>query len=364
MTGLRAAAPAGGAVTGLADQSVPGTTDSAVGLAATALPDVHFGGEFGGLAGPVLVSYDQFRSADAGAARRFFSAAYAPAWQLRSFTSGSTVTHRRCETAGMMLDDVLIQGRAQFEISCDERILVVQPRSGSLTATGGSSLAPDSPRLVAAGLPCLLEANTARFQIISVAADVLRKVAADRHLPLPRRIQFLAARPRSRAAVRAWHRALDYVTATFGSAETARQPLTVASTAALLAAMLLECYPSNVTAEQDLLSDPTVPEPLKEAVSFIHTHVGRDIGISDVAEALHLTPRAVQYLFRQRLDTTPTEYVRRVRLHRAHHELIVGDWSSISVGEVAQRWGFVHTGRFSVLYRQTYGQSPHTTLRL
>ena len=29
----------------------------------------------------------------------------------------------------------------------------------------------------------------------------------------------------------------------------------------------------------------------------------------------------------------------------------------------AQRWGFAHTGRFAVLYRQTYGQSPHTTLR-
>jgi transcriptional regulator GlxA family with amidase domain len=70
----------------------------------------------------------------------------------------------------------------------------------------------------------------------------------------------------------------------------------------------------------------------------------------------------VQYLFRQRLDTTPTEYLRRVRLHRAHQELIAGDRSSATVTGIAQRWGFAHTGRFAVLYREVYGQSPHTTL--
>ena len=87
------------------------------------------------------------------------------------------------------------------------------------------------------------------------------------------------------------------------------------------------------------------------------------MAVADVAAAVHLTPRAVQYLFRQRLDTTPTEYLRRVRLHRAHQDLINCDRSATTVTEVAQRWGFAHTGRFAVLYRQAYGQSPHTTLR-
>ena len=29
----------------------------------------------------------------------------------------------------------------------------------------------------------------------------------------------------------------------------------------------------------------------------------------------------------------------------------------------AQRWGFAHTGRFAVLYRHAYVQSPHATLK-
>jgi hypothetical protein len=32
------------------------------------------------------------------------------------------------------------------------------------------------------------------------------------------------------------------------------------------------------------------------------------------------------------------------------------------VRAIAARWGFMHTGRFAVFYRQTYGRSSQTTL--
>ena len=207
------------------------------------------------------------------------------------------------------------------------------------------------------------EVNTARFDVVGITADVLRRAAGDLGAPLPEQIRFLDGRPRSRTRVRAWHRALDYVIATFASAHTADQPLIAAGAAPLLCTALLECFPSNATAEHDLLSDPEVPEALKDAVSFIHRHAALGVGVGDIAATVHLTPRAVQYHFRHRLDTTPTEYLRRVRLHRAHHDLMASDRSNATVTEIAERWGFAHTGRFAVLYRQTYGESPHTTLR-
>jgi methylphosphotriester-DNA--protein-cysteine methyltransferase len=73
--------------------------------------------------------------------------------------------------------------------------------------------------------------------------------------------------------------------------------------------------------------------------------------------------RAVQYLFRKHLDVTPTEHLRRVRLQRDHLDLLAGHRSTTTVSEVARRWGFGHTGRFAVQYRETYGVSPHMTLR-
>jgi AraC-like DNA-binding protein len=50
-------------------------------------------------------------------------------------------------------------------------------------------------------------------------------------------------------------------------------------------------------------------------------------------------------------------------LHRAHQDLLAGSNGTATVSSIATRWGFAHTGRFAVLYRQTYGQSPHQTLR-
>jgi AraC-like DNA-binding protein len=309
------------------------------------------------------VRIEQFHTSDAVTARRFFANAYVPGWRLTGLATGSAVSHRRCQARAMTLDEVVIEGRVRCEVPAADAVVVIQPCAGWLSVSDGPLQTADCPVLVAHGMSCVLNLNAARFGVVSIAPDVLHKAAADRRVPLPQQIQFLSGQPRSAAAVRAWHRALDYVSATLACADTAQQPMIAAAAAPLLATVLLECYPSNVTAEQDLLSDPAVPEALKDAVSFIHRHVAGDVGVNEIADAVHLTPRAVQYLFRQRLDTTPTEYVRRVRLHRAHQDLRSADYASATVTEIAQRWGFAHTGRFAVLYRQTYGRSPHTTLR-
>jgi len=306
--------------------------------------------------------YDQARTIDSRAVRQFFAGAYSPGWRVAGLTSRSAASHRRCEAGLLTIDDVMVQGRMAFEVPASDRIVVIQPRAGSIGVAGGQYVGVDAPVLVADGMSCALQCNGARFDVVSLAADAMHKVAADWRPPRLAQTHFLDWRPRSRSAVRAWHRALDYVTLTLASADTAQQPLITAGLAPLLAGSLLECYPSTAT-EQDLTDEPEMPESLKDAVSFIHRHAAREVGINDVAAAVHLTPRAVQYLFRRRLGTTPTEYMRGVRLSGAHQDLIGGTTSSTTVTEIAQRWGFAHTGRFAVLYRQTYGQSPHTTLR-
>jgi AraC-like DNA-binding protein len=285
------------------------------------------------------VRYEQFRTVEPEAARRFFARAYAPGWGVSGLTSRSSVTHGRCAAGSMAVDEVLIQGPSVFEIPSGETVVVIQPRSGALTVRGAPLPNVDCPVLIAHGMSCALRVNGARFDVVTVPADALQKVAADWQAPLSKHIRFLNWRPISRG----------------------QQPMIVAAMAPLLAGALLECYPSNVT-EQHVAGDPSLPETLKDAVAFIHRHAADDVSINDIATAVHLTPRAVQYLFRRQLDTTPTEYMRRVRLHRVHQELIAGERATTTVAEIARRWGFAHTGRFAVLYRQTYGQSPHTTL--
>lgn len=311
---------------------------------------------------PAAVRYEQFRTVEPEATRRFFAGAYDPGWRVSGLTNPTVVTHRRCIAGSMAVDEVLIQGRMDVEIPPADTVVVIQPRAGSLTVTGGPFPNMDCPVLIAHGMSCALRVNGARFDVVTIAADALYTVATDWQASLSRQIRFLDWRPRSHGTLRAWHRALDYVTASLAAPDTAAQPLIVAAMVPVLAGALLECYPYSVT-EQDPAGDPALPETMKEAVAFIHRHASGDVSINDIAAAVHLTPRAVQYLFRRQLDTTPTEYVRRVRLNRAHEELITAAPSNSTVTEIARRWGFAHTGRFAVLYRQVYGQSPHTTLK-
>jgi hypothetical protein len=59
----------------------------------------------------------------------------------------------------------------------------------------------------------------------------------------------------------------------------------------------------------------------------------------------------------------PRNPLRRVRLARAHDELVDAEPGATTAMAVAQRWGFTHYGRFAAQYRQRFGRSPGETLR-
>jgi AraC-like DNA-binding protein len=141
-------------------------------------------------------------------------------------------------------------------------------------------------------------------------------------------------------------------------------PLVLGHVSRLLAAVTLSTFPNTAIADPTP-HDRTDHQPvlLRRAIEFVDANVTHDIGLADIAEAVHVTPRAVQYMFRRHLDTTPLQYLRRMRLHYAHQDLRAADPARDSVNTIAARWGFMNLDRFAVLYRQTYGQSPQTTLR-
>jgi transcriptional regulator GlxA family with amidase domain len=107
----------------------------------------------------------------------------------------------------------------------------------------------------------------------------------------------------------------------------------------------------------------TRPPVLRHAVEFIDENANLDIGLNDIAAAVHVTPRTLQYVFRRHLDSTPLEYLRRVRLLRAHRDLQAADPTVDTVTAIAGRWGFTHAGRFSVAYKRVFGTAPSATLR-
>ena len=119
---------------------------------------------------PVAVRYEQFRTVDVFAARRFFAGAYQPGWRLTGLASGSAVSHRRWQARSVTLDEVAIEGRARCEVPAADSVLVIQPRAGSLTVADGPIPTADCPVLVAHGISHALNLHAARFDVVSIAA--------------------------------------------------------------------------------------------------------------------------------------------------------------------------------------------------
>jgi transcriptional regulator GlxA family with amidase domain len=105
-------------------------------------------------------------------------------------------------------------------------------------------------------------------------------------------------------------------------------------------------------------------ETLDRAIEFVERRAGLDTEVADIAEMAGVTVRAIQLAFRQHLDTTPTAYMRAIRLEHAHRQLVdstPGD--GITVTRTAVDWGFANPSRFAAYYRAAYGRPPGQTLR-
>jgi AraC family ethanolamine operon transcriptional activator len=73
--------------------------------------------------------------------------------------------------------------------------------------------------------------------------------------------------------------------------------------------------------------------------------------------------RTLLRAFRSICGTTPSRYLRAVRLEMARQALLSPHTDATTVTQVAMRFGFRELGRFAGNYRAIFGESPSMTLR-
>lgn len=214
-------------------------------------------------------------------------------------------------------------------------------------------------------LPCSGRICKARYTITMLEPDLLSRVAADAPGRRPEPVRLTDHRPHSPAAARHLRRTIGYLRDhLLADPDFAVQPLIASTAAQHLAAGVLAAFPNTA------LTEPTAtdrndahPVTLRHALAYIDDHADEPITVADIAEAAHVTVRALQYAFRRHLDTTPLAHLRRVRLSHAHADLLAATpLDGTTVTDVAAHWGFFHPGRFAALYRAAYGCPPHRTL--
>lgn len=99
------------------------------------------------------------------------------------------------------------------------------------------------------------------------------------------------------------------------------------------------------------------------ALEYLHHRAHEPITPADAARATGLHPRTFQLHLARHLDTSPTIYLRDIRLDRVRAELAQQSPDDTTVAAVARAWGFAHLGRFSAVYRARFGEHPRDTLR-
>jgi AraC-like DNA-binding protein len=75
-----------------------------------------------------------------------------------------------------------------------------------------------------------------------------------------------------------------------------------------------------------------------------------------------VSPRTLEYAFRENLGLSPGAFVRQLRLHALRRELLASRLGKSSVTELAYHLGFTQLGRLAGDYRRVFGELPSATL--
>jgi AraC-like DNA-binding protein len=110
--------------------------------------------------------------------------------------------------------------------------------------------------------------------------------------------------------------------------------------------------------------DPTSGRRIaKQAQDFIEARYMSPIRIEDICRYCGVGVRTLQRAFRDYFGYTISEQIKSIRLDQAFRTLKAAVPADSTVAEIAQGSGFTHLGRFSVMYRERFGESPNSTLR-
>ena len=102
---------------------------------------------------------------------------------------------------------------------------------------------------------------------------------------------------------------------------------------------------------------------IRRFCEIVAMHPLKPLHVPETSHAIGVSGRTLRMACQKHLGVSPTQYLLLRRMHLARRALRRSDPDVTRVTEVATNLGFWELGRFSVNYRQIFGESPSTTLR-
>lgn len=244
--------------------------------------------------------------------------------------------------------------------------VVVHGRVSVRAGREEASLTADGAILYRCGTPLSVDWDDLAVRLVRLPVHEVARVAEARWGVDAASFRFEGMTPVSAEMGQYWRETVGYVHRAFeGPHPAVVSPLLRAALVEFTAAAQLAVFPNTATSAGYVRGPGMVPPAaLRRAVAFIDAHADEPVSLAQMARAAGVTGRALQHGFMRHYNTTPTGYLRRVRLQRAHHELEAADpTDGTTVAATARRWGWANPAHFAAAYRQVYGELPSHTLR-
>jgi AraC-like DNA-binding protein len=275
--------------------------------------------------------------------------------QVGALTIGSTVLISQCGTP----TEFLIEDTPEFHlITCFQGGLQLATAGGKITLEANT----------AALLPTGLRHSNGSHSLASITlhpAAVASAASAMAGRPSPTLNGGSAFAPRLLEAkdLDVVHGLLHHIDACTAisphlSSHLALDDVLHRTAAVLLHPELLEQEPPDLHRSHD----PAGRSNFDDLIDFIRSNLDQRLSLSELEARSHYSRRALQYTFRQRLNSTPKQWIREQRLTLAMDQLRQ-DGLRPSIKAVALQCGYTHLGHFSRDFRTRFGVTPSEARR-
>jgi AraC-like DNA-binding protein len=312
---------------------------------------------------------DELATTEPGVAHRWLEASYAG---YRPEESNShrdfTFRSRQVRVGSGSVARLRYSSSADNNVVLSDVLVVVHPDDGGMKVSLGryEDAVPTGSLVLlpAHQVVSVLWADTAA-ECVGVQAAAVERVAVETTGVEGTALRFTGLRPMSPALARRWsdtvRRVVDVLV---GQPEVGAAPLVAAAMAQRLARAVLETFPSTTLASHRRLPpDHATPAVVRRAIDHIEANAHREVTLTEIADAAGIGARGLQAAFLRHRETTPTAWADRVRMARAHEELVEVDPDGPdSVPTIAARWGFSDPSRFAAAHREAYGRLPEEAL--
>lgn len=307
----------------------------------------------------------EFSTTDQAAAQSVTKQVYCDCTQQAAPSEDFSFRFRRTSAGDVSLDHVVHSGDIVAECEAMSGLMFVFLTGGSFSVAAGDQearLSVGDTALYPPETPVRLRWNRLRAEFLSVPA-----AAADRAAPTgAEEVRFLGTTPVSAQMDRFWRSTVGFVSHQLERPDSpVVSPLVGQEIRGLLGAAAVRVFP-NDTMTVDYRSGPghASASAVRRAADYIEVHAAQPLTTADIAAAASTSPAQLHAAFERHHGSTPLQYLRRVRLERAHRELRSADPAAgVTVADVAVRWGFPDPDAFAARYREVYGRPPDRTLR-